>query len=63
MIKRREESLISRFLTDYPKDKMVIYGPMQAEERVGIFSFNIKHKDRLIHPNLVVQLLNDIFGI
>jgi hypothetical protein len=39
-----------------------IFGPSQAD-RLAIFSFNIRCGARYLHPNLVVALLNDLFGI
>lgn len=40
-----------------------ILGDSAFVERVPIVSFNIKHKDRILHPKLVAKLLNDLFGI
>lgn len=37
-------------------------GPQDAP-RIGIFSFNIRVRDKLLHHNYVVALLNDLFGI
>ncbi|MGY6633704.1 MAG: aminotransferase class V-fold PLP-dependent enzyme [Alkalilacustris sp.] len=39
-----------------------ILGPAEAA-RLGIFSFNIRVGERLLHHNYVVALLNDLFGI
>lgn len=39
-----------------------VLGPESAE-RIGIFSFNIRVGERLLHHNYVVALLNDLFGI
>jgi len=39
-----------------------VLGPAEAE-RLAIFSFNIRVGEHLLHPNLVVALLNDLFGI
>lgn len=39
-----------------------ILGPVDAP-RLGIFSFNIRVRGRLLHHNYVVALLNDLFGI
>ncbi len=38
-----------------------LLGP--AENRLGIFSFNIRSGNRLLHHGFVVRLLNDLFGI
>lgn len=37
-------------------------GPKDAP-RIGIFSFNIRVRGKLLHHNYVVALLNDLFGI
>lgn len=39
-----------------------ILGPLDTP-RLGIFSFNISAGPRMIHHNLVVAMLNDLFGI
>jgi selenocysteine lyase/cysteine desulfurase len=39
-----------------------LLGPADTE-RLAIFSFNIRSQGRLLHPNFVVALLNDLFGI
>lgn len=39
-----------------------LLGPSNVP-RLGIFSFNIRVKGRLLHHNYVVALLNDLFGI
>ena len=43
-------------------DGLELLGPRDAP-RIGIFSFNIRVGDRLLHHNYVVALLNDLFGI
>ncbi|MFW6131798.1 MAG: aminotransferase class V-fold PLP-dependent enzyme [Candidatus Aminicenantaceae bacterium] len=40
-----------------------LIGNSTAENRIPIVSFNIRHKDRILHPRLVTKLLNDLFGI
>jgi selenocysteine lyase/cysteine desulfurase len=45
-------------------DGLVLYGPAEAERRIGLVSFNIADADgALVHPKLVARLLNDLFGI
>jgi selenocysteine lyase/cysteine desulfurase len=39
------------------------YGPQAADKKIPIIPFNIKHKNKVIHPKLVTRLLNDLFGI
>ncbi|MEE3099675.1 MAG: aminotransferase class V-fold PLP-dependent enzyme [Pseudomonadota bacterium] len=41
---------------------MELLGPPEAE-RLGIFSFNLRVRGRLLHHNYVVALLNDLFGL
>ncbi|SFZ84792.1 Selenocysteine lyase/Cysteine desulfurase [Devosia enhydra] len=41
---------------------IAVLGPAETE-RLAIFSFNIRSGERLLHPNFVVALLNDLFGI
>jgi selenocysteine lyase/cysteine desulfurase len=38
-------------------------GRVDPEEKIPIISFNIRHKDRILHPKFVTKLLNDLFGI
>jgi hypothetical protein len=38
-------------------------GRVDPEEKIPIISFNINHKDRILHPKFVTKLLNDLFGI
>ena len=42
---------------------IVMVGRVDPEEKIPIISFNIKHKDRILHPKFVTKLLNDLFGI
>ncbi len=44
-------------------DAIAIMGDIEAQDRVAIVSFNIKHNDRMLHPKFVTRLLNDLFGI
>lgn len=39
-----------------------VLGPREAP-RIGIFAFNIRAGAKLLHHNLVVAMLNDLFGI
>jgi selenocysteine lyase/cysteine desulfurase len=38
-------------------------GPTDTPELTPIVSFNIAHRDRILHPKFVTKLLNDLFGI
>ncbi len=42
---------------------IVMVGREDPEEKIPIISFNIKHRDRILHPKFVTKLLNDLFGI
>ena len=63
---------IEQIEVEYTKDfltrmKMIpnleMVGRVDPEEKIPIISFNIKHKDRILHPKFVTKLLNDLFGI
>ncbi|MCD4817132.1 MAG: aminotransferase class V-fold PLP-dependent enzyme [Candidatus Cloacimonetes bacterium] len=54
------EKFYSRFLNN---KKIVFYGPTDIDKKVNIIPFNIKHKDRILHPKFVTKLMNDLFGI
>jgi selenocysteine lyase/cysteine desulfurase len=63
-IERIEAEYTRDFLTrlrTMPNLEMV--GRVDPEEKIPIVSFNIKHKDRILHPKFVTKLLNDLFGI
>ncbi len=40
-----------------------IIGDVASYRRGAIMSFNIKHKDKILHPKFVTKLMNDLFGI
>lgn len=44
-------------------DRIQFYGKLEAEKKVPIVPFNIRHKDRVLHPKFVTRLINDLFGI
>jgi selenocysteine lyase/cysteine desulfurase len=53
-----------RFLTRMQQiENVELVGDFAALLRVPIISFNIRHKDRYLHPKFVTRLLNDLFGI
>ncbi len=63
---------IERIEAEYTKDflarlkrisNLEMVGRVDPEEKIPIISFNIKHKDRILHPKFVTKLLNDLFGI
>lgn len=64
IIKTIESRYAKYFLDGLKKIKKVkILGDIPAENRIPIISFNIKHKDRVLHSRFVTILLNDLFGI
>ena len=63
---------IERIEAKYTKDflakmkripNLEMVGRVDPEEKIPIISFNIQHKDRILHPKFVTKLLNDLFGI
>lgn len=44
-------------------ENLELVGEFPSEYRVPIISFNIRHRDRYLHPKFVTKLLNDLFGI
>jgi selenocysteine lyase/cysteine desulfurase len=63
---------IERIEAEYTKDflakmkripNLKMIGRVDPEEKIPIISFNIQHKDRILHPKFVTKLLNDLFGI
>ena len=65
VINAREHELTHRALKSWGDDDNIeILGNPDAEQRVGIISFNIKDdKGRYLHHKFVTALLNDLFGI
>jgi selenocysteine lyase/cysteine desulfurase len=62
-IRRREESFIRRAIARWRKHpNLEILGNPDLE-RLSIVSFVVRHEERYLHHNLVVALLNDLFGI
>jgi selenocysteine lyase/cysteine desulfurase len=44
-------------------DQIELIGNADPRECLSILSFNIRHKDRYLHPKFVTKLLSDLFGI
>ncbi len=40
-----------------------IIGDISSDKKIPIISFNIAHKNRVLHPKFVSKLLNDLFGV
>ncbi len=59
-----EAEYIAYFMKRLVKMRNIrIIGNSEPESCVSIASFNIVHRDRILHPKFVTRLLNDLFGI
>ena len=59
-----ESKLVTQFMKLFEQNKRLkVLGNTDPGKRIGIFSFLVKHGERVIHHNLVASLLNDLFGI
>ncbi|MEO9894734.1 MAG: aminotransferase class V-fold PLP-dependent enzyme [Paracoccaceae bacterium] len=62
-VERREQAMTTRLETALrAMPEIELLGP-QDVARIGVFSFNIRVRGKLLHHNFVVALLNDLFGI
>jgi selenocysteine lyase/cysteine desulfurase len=63
LIQRREQRFLSRALDRWRRNPdLELLGNLEAP-RLPIVSFRIRHGSRYLHHELVVALLNDLFGI
>jgi selenocysteine lyase/cysteine desulfurase len=63
-IERIEKDHLARFLNQLSHIQNVeLVGRYDDPDLTPIVSFNILHKDRILHPKFVTKLLNDLFGI
>jgi selenocysteine lyase/cysteine desulfurase len=62
-IREREEAFIRRALASWEANPSIRLLGNLAARRLSIVSFLIRHRDRYLHHNFVVALLNDLFGI
>ena len=63
-IDRLEELLFAKFRAAFENEERIIfYGPHEPDKKIPIIPFNIRHKDRVLHPKFVARLINDLFGI
>ncbi len=63
-IEARERDLMARALERFANhDGIEIMGDAPADERLAIFSFNVRTDRGYLHPRFVVRLMNDLFGI
>lgn len=62
-VEQREKAMTDRLETALRAIPQIeILGPVDIA-RIGVFSFNIRVRGKLLHHNFVVALLNDLFGI
>lgn len=55
---------LKRFLASLRALKSIRFvGRYDGKDLTPIVSFNVAHRDRILHPKLVTKLLNDLFGI
>ena len=62
-IREREEAFIQRAMTAWAAEPSIGILGNPALPRLSIVSFTIRHDGRYLHHNLVVAILNDLFGI
>ncbi len=62
-IRAREESFIRRAIERWEANPDIEVLGSHSLERLSIVSFAVRHAGRYLHHNLVVALLNDLFGI
>jgi hypothetical protein len=62
-IRRREESFIHRAIERWERNPNIGILGSHSLERLSIVSFVVRHAGRYLHHNLVVAILNDLFGI
>jgi selenocysteine lyase/cysteine desulfurase len=63
-INRIETGHLERFMRGLRRIPGIrLVGPEGTADRTPIVSFNIAHRDRILHPKFVTRLLNDLFGI
>jgi len=63
-IEEIERFLFTEFIHRFKDDERIeFYGSTDPVKKVNIIAFNVKHRDRVIHPRLFTRILNDFFGI
>jgi len=63
LIREREERFLRRALDRWRRNSnLELLGNLDAA-RLPIVSFRVRHGDRHLHHELVVAMLNDLFGI
>ncbi|HMA18343.1 MAG TPA: aminotransferase class V-fold PLP-dependent enzyme [Thermoanaerobaculia bacterium] len=62
-IREREESFIHRAIERWERNPNIRILGSHSLPRLSIVSFVVRHAGRYLHHNMVVALLNDLFGI
>ncbi len=63
-IDRIEKDHLARFLAGLSRiENVELVGHYDDADLTPIVSFNIRHRDRILHPKFVTRLLNDLFGV
>jgi hypothetical protein len=62
-IREREEAFIQRAIDAWEREPAIGILGNPALPRLSIVSFTVRHDGRYLHHNLVVAILNDLFGI
>ena len=62
-LEAKEQSFIRRAIDDWSDNPNIAILGNQKAWRLSIVSFLIRHRDRYLHHNFVVALLNDLLGI
>jgi hypothetical protein len=62
-IREREEDFIRRAISAWSEEPSIGILGNPALPRLSIVSFTVRHDGRYLHHNLVVAILNDLFGI
>ena len=62
-IRRREETFVRGAIAAWETNPALEILGSHTADRLSIVSFVVKHRDRYLHHNFVVAVLNDVFGI
>lgn len=63
-IEERERALLERCMSRLAGlEGVEVLGNPDPARRIAVVAFLVRHGDRYLHPKLVTQLLNDLFGI
>ncbi len=63
-IEKLETYYLEEFYKEFKNNENItFYGPIDTDKKINIIPFNIKHKDRILHPKFVTKLMSDLFGI